>query len=83
MGRFRRKRHEKRPHRILSAVYVDLLVAGIVAVVLGIAGGVLVMWLFTDGVVRRLRRLERATLGAADVRRYLLESGRASCRDRV
>jgi PAS domain S-box-containing protein len=40
----------------------NLVLAGLVAVLLGIAGGVLAMWLFTDGVVTRLRRLERATV---------------------
>jgi hypothetical protein len=29
MGRSRRRRHEKRPDRILSTVHVDLFVAGI------------------------------------------------------
>jgi PAS domain S-box-containing protein len=47
-----------------SAVHTSnivLLVIAIVAVVLAVAGGVVVSQLFTRGVVTRLRRLERAT----------------------
>ncbi|HUO49741.1 MAG TPA: histidine kinase dimerization/phospho-acceptor domain-containing protein, partial [Acidimicrobiales bacterium] len=54
-------------HGAVSAANRNLVVAGIVAVFLGLAGGFLAMWLFTDGVATRLRRLERATTADADV----------------
>jgi signal transduction histidine kinase/CheY-like chemotaxis protein/HAMP domain-containing protein len=46
----------------------NLLAAAIVAVILGIGAGFVAMRLFTDGVVARLRRLERATLAVEEGR---------------
>ena len=47
-----------------SVALVDrtVLIVGLIAVLVGVAGAVLAIRLFTDGVVARLRRLERATI---------------------
>jgi signal transduction histidine kinase/HAMP domain-containing protein len=46
----------------------NLLVAGLLAVILGVGAGFVAMRLFTDGVVARLRRLERATVAVEEGR---------------
>jgi PAS domain S-box-containing protein len=48
-------------HNSIHDSYVDVLIITIVAALLALAGGILATQLFTSGVTRRLRRLERAT----------------------